>query len=61
MNDSKELAHSLKVMLDILAVSKAQARLPAQLEIIGEIERTISARGLSAPKYPALLWTRIYP
>ena len=60
MNDSKELAHWLKLMLDVLAESKARARLPAQLESsVGSNERF--ERGLPAPKYPALLWTRIYP
>ncbi|MFQ5948420.1 MAG: DUF2971 domain-containing protein [Acidimicrobiia bacterium] len=51
MNDAKELAHSRKLMLDVLAEAKAQVRLPAQLEVIEEIERMTSAQWAGYPDF----------
>ena len=57
MNDAKELAHPRKLILDVLAELKAQARFPAQLEIIEEIERAISAEWVGYPDFYSVSFT----
>lgn len=51
MNDARELAHSRKLMIDVLGEAKTQARLPAQLEVIQEIERMILSRQVGYPDF----------
>lgn len=51
MNDARELAHAWKLMHDVLAEARAQARLPAQLQLVEEIERTMSAQGGGYPDF----------
>ncbi len=51
MNDARELAHAWKLMHDVLAEAKMQAGLPAQLELIEEIERRTSAQGAGYPDF----------
>jgi Protein of unknown function (DUF2971) len=51
MNDAKELAHSRKLMRDVLAEAKAQAKSPAQVELIEEIGRRTSAQWAGYPDF----------
>jgi len=51
MNDARELAHSRKLMIDVLGEAKTQARLPAQLEVIQEIERMILSQRVGYPDF----------
>lgn len=51
MNDARELAHARRLMRDVLADAKAKAALPAQLELIVEIERRISIQGGGYPEF----------
>ena len=57
MNDAKELTHARKLMRDVLAEAKAQARLPAQLELIDEIERITSGQWVGYPDFYAMSFT----
>ena len=54
MNDAKELAHSWKLVLDVLAEAKSRAKVPAQLELIEEIQRTTSAQWAGYPDFYAV-------
>jgi hypothetical protein len=51
MNDARELAHSRKLMIDVLGEAKTQASLPAQLEVIQEIERMILSLRIGYPDF----------
>ncbi|MEE8407757.1 MAG: DUF2971 domain-containing protein [Acidimicrobiia bacterium] len=57
MNDAKELAHSRKLMLKVLAEAKDKAGFPAQLELIEEIERTAMAGWVGYPDFYATSFT----
>lgn len=57
MNDAKELAHSRKLMLDVLAEAKDKAGFPAQLELIEEIEKTTTAQWVGYPDFYATSFT----
>ena len=57
MNDAKELAHSWKLMLAVLAEAKDKAGLPAQIELIEEIERTAMAGWAGYPDFYATSFT----
>jgi Protein of unknown function (DUF2971) len=57
MNDAKELAHSWKLMLKVLAEAKNKAGFPAQLELIDEIERTAMAGWVGYPDFYATSFT----
>ena len=57
MNDAKELAHSWKLMLKVLAEAKDKAGFPAQLELIEEIERTAMAGWVGYPDFYATSFT----
>jgi hypothetical protein len=57
MNDAKELAHSWKLMLKVLAEAKDKAGFPAQLELIEEIERTAVAGWVGYPDFYATSFT----
>jgi hypothetical protein len=49
MNDARELAHSRKLMIDVLGEAMTRARLPAQLEVIQEIKRMIVGMRVGYP------------
>ncbi|MEE9205724.1 MAG: DUF2971 domain-containing protein [Acidimicrobiia bacterium] len=51
VNDAKELTHAWKLMRDVLAEARAQAKVPAQLELIDEIERRTSAQWAGYPDF----------
>jgi hypothetical protein len=51
MNDARELAHSRKLMIDVLGEARAQAGQTAQLEVIQEIERMILNRSTGYPDF----------
>lgn len=57
MNDAKELAHSWKMMLEILAEARDKAEFPAQLELIEEIERTTKTEWVGYPDFYATSFT----
>jgi hypothetical protein len=57
MNDAKELSHAWKLMRDVLAEAKEQATLPAQLDLIDEIERATSTEWAGYPNFYSVSFT----
>jgi len=50
-NDASELAHAWKLMLSVLADTRAQAQSPEQVELIDEIGRAISSQWAVYPDF----------
>jgi hypothetical protein len=57
MNDAEELAHSWKLMLDVLREAKNRAKSPAQVELIEEIERAARSTWTGYPDLYATSFT----
>ncbi len=51
MNDASDLAHAWKLMLSVLADTRALAQSPAQIELIDEIGRAISSQWAVYPDF----------
>jgi hypothetical protein len=57
VNDAQELAHAWSLMLDVLAEARAQATVPAQVELIEEIERATSSQWAGYPDFYSVSFT----
>jgi hypothetical protein len=57
MNDAEELAHSWRLMLDVLHEAKGRARSRAQVELIEEIERAARSEWAGYPDFYATSFT----
>lgn len=60
MNDAEELAHSWRLMIEVLREAKSResrARTPAQVELIEEIERAAESEWAGYPDFYATSFT----
>ena len=57
MNDAEELAHSWRLMLEVLHEAKGRARSPAQVELIEEIEQAARSEWAGYPDFYATSFT----
>jgi hypothetical protein len=57
MNDAEELAHAWRLMLEVLLEAKTEARSPAQVELIEEIERAARSEWAGYPDFYATSFT----
>jgi hypothetical protein len=57
MNDAEELAHSWRLMLEVLREAKSRAESPAQFELIEEIERAAQSEWVGYPDLYATSFT----
>ena len=57
MNDAKELSHAWKLMREVLAEAKEQATLPAQFDLIDEIEQATSTEWAGYPDFYSVSFT----
>jgi hypothetical protein len=57
MNDAEELAHSWRLMLEVLHEVKGRARSPAQVELIEEIELAARSKWAGYPDFYATSFT----
>jgi hypothetical protein len=57
MNDAEELAHSWRLMLEVLREAKSKARSSAQVELIEEIESAVRSEWAGSPDFYAVSFT----